>query len=204
MVHIKPERLFFAYTEGMSLLKRRAVLVLPLLLTLGGASLAAPSGKKTAPAPLNMSAAAQMPVITLPDPKYPGKPLIEVHAKTVDGVGGASLLGNLSGVWARLYQHGTGSAVLTAPRVVGSSVQKTVVVTATGGVVVKSLTQPGTKLTADKVVWYPNARTDQILATGHVVYHDGKSGAIGTGPWLKADTQMKSFRMGAGHATGIF
>ncbi len=151
-----------------------------------------------------MSVDSQTLVFQVPDQKYPGHLLVEAHVKAVDGTGGLSLLGNLTGVWARLYQRGAPAAVLTAPHAVGSSYQKTVVVTATGGVVIKSLMQPGTKLTADKVVWYPNARIDQIVATGHVVYRDGKSGATATGPWLKADTQMKSFRMGAGHATGIF
>lgn len=150
-----------------------------------------------------MSAVAQMPVVTLPDPKYPGHLLIEAHARTADGQSAENgFLGNMTGVWARLYQKGVPVAVLTAPRAVGSSRKNSVVVTGTGGVVIKSLTQSGTKLTADKVVWYASA--DRIVATGHVIYHDGKSGATMTGPWLKADTKLKSIQMGAGHATGVF
>ena len=71
------------------------------------------------------------------------------------------------------------------------------VITGTGGVVVKSLTQPGTLLQADKVVWY--ASLNQIVATGHVVYHDGKSGATMTGPAMKSDTKLKTVEIGSGH-----
>jgi len=184
----------------MSLINRCSSPVLLLLLALGGASWAAPSGKKTAPAPLNLSGVIQMPVVTLPDPKYPGRLMIEAHARTADGQSAENgFLGNMTGVWARLYQKGIPAAVLTAPHALGNSRKNSVVVTGTGGVVIKSLTQPGTKLTADKVVWY--ASVDRIVATGHVFYHDGKSGATMSGPWLTADTKLKSIQTGTGHVS---
>lgn len=140
------------------------------------------------------------PQFTLPDPKLPGKLLLEIHARSGSGNSvDTGFLGSLTGVWARLYQKGVPAAILTAPRAQGSSLNKTVVVTATGGVVLKSLTQPGTKLLADTVVWY--ASLNKIVATGHVFYREGKSGATMTGPKLIADTKLKSIQILSGHAS---
>lgn len=186
----------------MTLRNRRLAPAL-LLWPLSAAVLAAPPAKKAPPAPDNLSAAVQLPVVTLPDPKYPGKLLIEAHARTAQGQSqDTGFMGDMTGVWARLYQKGVPAAVLTASHAVGSSRKNTVVVTGTGGVVIKSLTQPGTKLTADKVVWY--ASLNRIVATGHVYYHDGKTGATMIGPWLTADTKLNSVQTGAGRFTGTF
>ncbi len=150
--------------------------------------------------PPSLGASVQGPVITVPDPKRPGKLQLMVHAREIHGVstdGGFG--GTLTKVYAQLYQLGQPSAILTAPYAVASSRQKTVVVTATGGVVAKSLTQPGTTLTADKMVWY--AGQNKIIATGHVIYKDGKTGATLTGPSMVANTQMQSVSMGSGQAS---
>ena len=187
----------------MTFRNRRLALAL-LLWPLSAVVLAAPPAKKAPPAPDGLSANAQLPVVTLPDPKYPGRLLIEAHARMAEGQSqDTGFLGDMTGVWARLYQKGVPAAVLTAPRAVGSSLKNSVVVTGTGGVVVKSLTQPGTKLTADKVVWY--ASLNRIVATGHVVYHDGKTGATMTGPVMNADTRLKTVSLTSGvHARMTF
>lgn len=157
------------------------------------AALAAP------PKPPTLGATVQGPTITVPDPKLPGRLQLMVHAREIRGTSeGGGFGGTMSSVYAQLYQQGQPSAILTAPLAVASSRQKAVVVTATGGVVVKSLTQPGTRLTADKMVWY--AGQNKIIATGHVVYKDGKTGAVLTGPSMTADTRMQTVQMGPGRA----
>lgn len=137
---------------------------------------------------------------TLPDPKRPGKLLYELHYRSASGQSGdAGAYGTLTTVWARLFQAGVASAILTAPQAQINSAGKSVTVTGLGGVVVKSLTQPGTRMTADTVVW--TAGLNRIVASGHVVYRDGKTGFVMTGPRMTFDTRLKSFQMGHGHGT---
>jgi len=138
--------------------------------------------------------------ITLPDPKLPGKLLCVIHAASATGQAQQNgFLGSMTGVSAQLFQQGRPSATLTAPRAQGGSVKKTVTVTGTGGVVIHSLTQPGTTLTADTVVWY--ASLNKIVATGHVFYRSGKTGATLTGPQGYADTRLRSIHLGPGHGS---
>jgi hypothetical protein len=138
--------------------------------------------------------------VNLPDPKLPGKLLCEIHADSASGQSAENgFLGQMRSVHARLYQSGRPSATLDAPQATGRSVGKSVVVTGTGRVTVISLSQPGTKLLADTVVWY--ASINKLQATGHVFYRDGKSGATMTGPRLIADTKLKSVQIFSGHAT---
>jgi len=141
------------------------------------ASLAASaSAAQKSPSPVNMGGTAQGVTVNLPDPKLPGKLLCEIHADSASGQSAANgFLGQMRGVHANLYQSGRPAATLTAPSAEGNSVGKNVVVTGTGRVTVTSLSQPGTKLLADTVVWY--ASINKIVATGHVFYRDGKSGA---------------------------
>ncbi len=140
----------------------------------------------------------------LPDPKRPGKLLYELRAAS--GNGGAvngQITGTLNSVWARLYQNGVPAAVLTAPHAYGGDAAKTVTVTGTGGVAVKSLTEPGTTLNADTLVWY--ASQSKIVATGHVLYHNAKTGLRLTGPQMDADTRLKTISIPrSGHGTGTF
>ena len=140
---------------------------------------------------------------TLPDPKRPGRLLYELRAQSANGQSEADgFHGALTSVWARLYQNGIATAILTAPRAQGGSAGKAVVVTGLGGVAVKSLTQPGTTLTADTVVWY--ASLNKMVATGHVVYHDGKTGATMSGPRMNADTRLKTITIANGHGAAKF
>jgi len=187
-----------AYTVSMKRILCRAALclltALPLSFVPGFSVLAAPAK------PPAVGASAQNPTITVPDPKRPGKLQLLAHSREIHGVsteGGFS--GTFTKLYAQLYQLGKASAILTAPKAVASSRQGIVTVTATGGVVAKSLTIPGTTLTADKMVWYSGQ--DKIVATGHVVYKDGKTGLRLTGPWGIAHTQIQSVDMGPGQAS---
>ena len=140
---------------------------------------------------------------TLPDPKRPGKLLYDLRAVSATGQSSADgFHGTLAAVWVKLFQNGVASAILTAPRAVGGSANKSTVVTGTGGVMVKSLTQPGTILSADTIVWY--ATLSKMVATGHVVYHDGKTGATMRGPRMVGDTRLKAITISAGHGTAKF
>ncbi len=140
---------------------------------------------------------------TLPDLKRPGKLLYDLRAVSATGQSAADgFHGTLTSVWAKLFQNGVATAILTAPRAVGGTASKSTVITGTGGVTVKSLTQPGTILTADTVVWY--ATLNKMVATGHVHYHDGKTGATMTGPRAVGDTRLKTLTISAGHGTARF
>lgn len=133
----------------------------------------------------------------IPDPKHPGKLLCHLDAATAGGQSANNgFLGTMTQVQARLYHLGKPAATLAAPRTEGNQVNKALSLTASGGVVIHSLTQPGTTLTADQVVWHAN--TNQIVATGHVVYRDGKTGAILTGPVLTGDTKLQAFSFKSG------
>ena len=172
----------------MSQACRLLSLCLPPLLLCTSAP-AAPKNSAAAP-PETLQANAQGVTFNMLDPKHPGKMLGLLRAVSATGQSTPTgFVGSLTSVWARLYQQGAPAAVLTAPHVEGSSSKKTAIVTGTGGVIVKSLTQPGTRLTADQVVWY--ASLNQIVATGHVFYRDGKTGGTMTGPWMKSDTKLK-------------
>ena len=168
----------------------------------------APRGKNVPPKAAPKNTPAPFSGVTtgftaaLPDPKRPGKMLYELRGKSGFLQSGSSgFHGSAQSVWARLYQSGVSSAILTAPQAQISSAGKSAVtVTGTGGVVVKSLVEPGTQLTADTVVW--QAGTNKITATGHVVYKNGKTGATLTGPRMIADTRVKSIYVtGGGHGT---
>lgn len=202
-------------TMFSTIVRRRAALVL-----LAGASLclsacrtgvAAPSAKKspqggTPPANLSGGGVGQDITLTLPDPKYPGanKLLYYLRAAAADGqlLPDGSFHGTMTKIWARLYQKGLPTAVLTAPQARGGETKKSIVITGHGGVVVKSLVEAGTLLTADTVVWYVSS--SQIVATGHVHYHGGKNGMDYYGPLFKADTKLQSIHTGPGHMTGVF
>lgn len=191
------------------LFNRRTLLAVALccpLFCLSGAAAPIGAKKNSQKMPPHLRLDTRQVQVSLPDPKFPGKgiPLCYVKAATANGQSETTgLLGNMTQVSALLYQQGKPAATLDAPRAQGSSLRKTVVVTGLGGVVVKSLTQPGTRLTADTVVWY--AALNKIVATGHVVYRDGKTGATMTGPVMNADTKLKTVSLTSGvHARMSF
>ncbi len=179
------------------------VIFAPMLTSVDlGAALSAPPK----PAPAKKQAAPNIGITTLgstatlPDPKRPGKLLYELHWKAGSAQGGdTGGYGTLTTVWAKLFQNGVASAILTAPLAQVSNLTRSVVVTGRNGVVVKSQTQIGTMLTADTVVW--NAGSNQIIATGHVVYYDSKTRLTLTGPRMVFDTRLKSYHTGRGQGT---
>lgn len=174
-----------AYTDIMKRLLHCLSVLLLLCAALPAAPAAAPS--------IGVSGAY---TITLPDSKLPSKPGIVAHVRSLSGqiVGGT-----LHGIYARLYRQGVPSVILTAPTATVAN-SGSLVVTATGGVVAKSLTQPGTTLTADKMVWQAGQGT--IIAQGHVFYKDSKSGGTMSGPYAVWDIKTQTLNSnGPGRAT---
>ena len=127
-----------------------------------------------------------------PDPKRPGKLIMTMTASSLVGTFGNSA-GETSGVItelrAILYDKGIKAAVLTAPKARTYDGGHKVV--ANGGVRVMSVLHPGTYLTADRAVWL--FATNKVIAEGHVVYHDGKSGATFRAPSMVCDTKLSQF-----------
>lgn len=165
----------------------------------GAAAPAAKKGGKKNASPPNLSAIIQSPTIQIGDPKLPGKLLAVVKAGGFRGVSAdQGALGNMTQVHALLYQKGKQAATLDAPvaHFSQNSTTKNVVAVGTGGVVIHSLTEPGTRLTADVVTWY--ASLNRIVATGHVVYHNVKTGWDVQAPTMTADTKLKSVKTGSG------
>jgi len=202
------------YMMSPTLLRgRRAALVLSLTMVScwsfclhGAAAAAAKKGEKKSASSPNLGMVGQGTVMDLPDPKFPGKgvPLLHVRAATVTGQSAETgLLGSMTQVSALLYQQGKQAATLTAPLARGDSLRGSVVVTATGGVFIRSLLHPGTTLRADRLVWTPSARTNQIVATGHVVWTDGKTHGTIKGSRATADTAVKTVAMGAGDVSAL-
>ncbi|BDI31233.1 hypothetical protein CCAX7_32840 [Capsulimonas corticalis] len=130
--------------------------------------------------------------VTQPDPKHPGMYLWKLWARDfIIEAPDKNVSGTLKGVHAILFQNGKQTADMVAPQAQSDNVKETIV--ASGGVVVKSLTQPGTILRADNVVW--NAASRKIIASGHVFYKNGKTGmTIQPRGRLIADTVLKSVR----------
>ena len=170
-------------------------------------SVAAPGVKKSVAKKSsmpNMSGSMQSPSIQIGDPKLPGKLLASITASGVSGTSeGAGALGDFTQVHALLYQQGRQAATFDAPIVHLSenNATKNVVAIGTGGVVIVSLTEPGTRMTADVVTWY--AGLNKIVARGHVVYCNGM-GWIVHSPMMIADTRLHSVVTGRGNASGKF
>ena len=139
-----------------------------------------------------LSGTLNLTTMIFPDPKHRGWLLWKITATELTGQPlGKGVQGALNSVNATLFQHGKPAASMFAPKAVYNSTDKQIA--AGGGVFIKSLTEKGTTLRADKVIW--SASTNKIVATGHVVFHDGKSGMVTTGPSLVADTVLKTLRV---------
>ena len=202
------------YMLSLFTFRRRRVVSTLTLALLAGALLCLPGGaapgtkkganKKTSSVP-SLSAVIQSPTLTIGDPKLPGKLLAVVKAGGFSGSSAdQSALGTMTQVHALLYRQGKPAATFDAPRahVTQNSATKNVVAVGTGGVTVVSLTEPGTRLTADVVTWY--ASLNRIVATGHVVYHNAKTGWDLQAPTMTADTQLRSVSGGKGRAFGKY
>jgi len=162
-----------------------------LLLTLGGLRpvVAAPKTPPASSPADNLSVAGQDITIFQNDPKLPGRFLFKIWSRGFNGAFQPSTLrGALTGVSALLFQKGKPTARLTAPVARADRASQTV--TASGRVHVYSVTQPGTTLEADTVVWH--AKTNQVEASGSVVYRNGKQGTTVRGPRFLANTALQT------------
>jgi hypothetical protein len=181
------------YKYGARKMKYKAVVIGMLCLAClpSTGSPAAKSGKIPTNAASNLGVIGQGSYITQPDPKRPGKFLWKLWAREfIVKSPENSVSGSLIDISATLFSNGVPSATMTAARAEGDNVHNTII--ATGGILIKSLVEPGTKLQADKIIWY--ARENKILATGHVFYKNGKSGMTIKCPAIVADTVLKSIR----------
>jgi hypothetical protein len=135
-----------------------------------------------------------------PDPKHVGKLLWKMWAARMDAVSPEKTWQvTVHGVSGVLYDKGAASARFTAPLATGDSGTEVVVAyaNATAQVVVSSLAPKGTWIHADKVIW--SAVTNKGVATGHVVFHDGKSGMLARSPALAFDTKLDSIQTSEGY-----
>lgn len=176
-------------------------IALAFLTLLAALPLGAAPQKSAQPAPVDLGGYAQGVQVDLPDPKLPGRRLCHVDAASATGQSAANgFLGTMTHVSATLYRQGRSAAILYAPRAQGSVQGKSVVITGTGGVFIKSLLHPGTTIRSNTMVW--KAATNSIVATGNVVFTDGKTGATIRGPRATADTSMQTLKMGPSHFSG--
>lgn len=157
--------------------------------------LAAPPSKNSAPSknsPLsNVGAIGVGARGSLPDPKRPGTFLWKFTATDFVAQGlDSGARGYLLHVNVTMYDKGVASTRLLAPKAQADGAAKTVI--ASGRVRALSLTQKGTVLYADRVIWY--AATNKVLAIGHVFYKDGKSGMMLESPSMVADTKLRTIR----------
>jgi hypothetical protein len=135
-----------------------------------------------------------------PDPKHMGKLLWKMWARQMDAVSPEkSWQVTVHGVSGVLYDKGAASARFTAPLATGDSGTEVVVAyaDAAGQVFVESLVTKGTWMRADKVTW--SAATNKGVATGHVVFHDGKSGMLARTPALDFNTKLSSIQTSEGY-----
>jgi hypothetical protein len=136
-----------------------------------------------------------------PDPQHVGKLLWQMWVKEMEAVSPEKTVqATLHGVSGVLFDKGQKSATFTAPLATGDSGAEVVVAyhDATHQVTLTSLIKIGTTIRADKVKW--SALTNKGVATGHVVFHDGKSGMIVRTPRLDFDTKMETVQSSEGYS----
>jgi hypothetical protein len=135
---------------------------------------------------------ATLPTLTFTDPRT-GKLLWKATARTLNAQTGAAsnVVGTMQDVHGVFFQNGVAADHITADTV--SADQSSKEVTASGSVLVRSITDPTTSIRCDRVVWH--ADTNMMLGTGHVVFKKG--GFMQTGPSFQADTRMRTLVMPA-------
>ncbi len=141
----------------------------------------------------NIAANASATTLTYSDPKT-GMILWKANAKSMDAQSGQSagdVVGTMHNVAGVLYQNGQPANSLTAPLVRAD--QSSRVVTASGGVILKSLTQQGTVVRCNQIVWHSD--TNILVGRGNVVFRKGNF--TQTGPSFQADTKLKAITMPA-------
>jgi hypothetical protein len=149
-------------------------------------------GTKLDTIPQLFSATVGTSQMTFVDPKS-GKILWKAIVQQFDAQSGLNggVIGVMKNVDGILYENGKAADRLKSAIVTADNQKR--MVTASGGVTITSLTQAGTVLTCDSVVWY--TAQDKMLGTGHVLLHTG--GFTQSGPSFLADTKMKSVVMPA-------
>jgi lipopolysaccharide assembly outer membrane protein LptD (OstA) len=92
-------------------------------------------------------------------------------------------------------KNGNPSATMRAPVATGDTVNQKIV--ASHGVVYIAITPRGVptgqSLSADTVTW--NAKSDEIVATGHVLYQDRAKGVTMNAPRAVSDTHLRNVRL---------
>jgi len=135
-----------------------------------------------------------------PDPARHGKYLWKIWASGFTLLNpGTQITVTVQKVSAVLYQSGYAAAQLHAPVATYDNLKETIA--ASGGVTVRSLKEPGTTLRADNVVFY--AATHKIVATGHVVYHNGKTQMEIHTNELVGDTVLKTLTSNTGGSAAL-
>lgn len=136
----------------------------------------------------------------LPDPKHPGKLLWKLWASGFTLFNpGNQITVTVQNVSALIFQAGKPAATLRAPTATYDNTAHTIV--ASGGVFVRSYTEEGTTLRADNVVF--NATTGKLLATGHVVYHNGKTQMEVHTNSLNGDARLKTLSSDTGGSVAL-
>jgi hypothetical protein len=131
------------------------------------------------------------------DPKNPQGPVIPLMV--ADARTGAmsdenrNVVIDLGGVHVQLYREGAATGDIEAPRVTAD--ERTRVVIGTGGVTVRSRTDPpDTVIKADKIAW--DTRAGRIVAVGHArvhqLAHDGSPAISQSGGRITFDTTFKN------------
>ena len=137
---------------------------------------------------------------TQPDSKRPGKFLWKIWASGFTLLNpGDQITVTVQNVSALLFQTGQAAATLHAPLATYDNIKHTIV--ASGGVMVHSISEPGTTLRADNVVFY--AATGKLKATGHVVYHNGKTLMELHTNELDGDTKLKTLSSNSGGSVAL-
>lgn len=135
-----------------------------------------------------------------PDPKRPGKFMWKIWASGFTLLNpGNQITVTVQDVSALLFQAGQAAATLRAPLATYDNIKHTIV--ASGGVLVRSISEPGTTLRADNVVFY--AATGKLKATGHVVYHNGKTLMELHTNELDGDTKLKTLSSNTGGSVAL-
>lgn len=116
-----------------------------------------------------------------------GKVRMSASAKEVMG-GEATKIGQLTNFSGKLYENGKLVATMTAPKVVADTTKR--IVTATGGVTLKSL-ERNTTVKSQWMKWY--AKEQKVVGDGGVKI-DSTMGNM-SGAAFVADTAMKSIKV---------
>jgi lipopolysaccharide assembly outer membrane protein LptD (OstA) len=136
----------------------------------------------------NLGLQGQAATFSQSDPKHPSWLLWKLTMKQfVGNLAASSNQVSGHGVTTILYSDGKPSGVMTAPTATGYF--HTEMLKASGGVIYKPISPPGSSLRADSVIW--NAHTKRGIARGNVHYYD-RSGRAIDAPVVYFDSSLKT------------